>query len=167
MKCMRKTKIILVPYPAQGHVTPMLKLASVLVDQGFEPVMVTPEFIHHKITPKIDPKDLISCVSIEDGLEGACPGFFSIEKTMENNMPSQLERHVRKMNEDGDVACVVVDLLASWAVEVGRRCGVPVAGFWTAMVATYQLISALPVLVRTGFISDNGEYSRMLKLTPF
>ncbi|CAK7345234.1 unnamed protein product [Dovyalis caffra] len=159
MKCIKTPKIILVPYPAQGHVTPMLKLASAFLIHGFEPVMATPEFIHQRIISNIDPKSNISCISIPDGLEMDKPrDFFAIEKAMEINMPIHLEGLVQKFNEDGEVvACMIVDLLASWAIEVGHRCGVPVAGFWPAMLATYQLIAAIPDMVRTGLISDTGS----------
>jgi len=159
MKRIQTPKIILVPYPAQGHVTPLLKLASAFLDHGFEPVMVTPEFIHRRIISNIDPKSNISCISIPDGLEMDMPrDFFANEKAMEINMPSHLEGLVRKFNEDGEVvACMIVDLLASWAIEVGHRCGVPVAGFWPAMLATYQLIAAIPDMVRTGLISETGK----------
>ncbi|KAG5242439.1 UDP-glycosyltransferase [Salix suchowensis] len=158
MKWMRKPKIILVPYPAQGHVTPILNLASAFLSHGFEPVMVTPEFIHRRFISKIDSKSDISCISIPDGLEMDKPSdFFAIEKAMENTMPTHLESLVQKLSEDGEVvACMVVDLLASWAIRVGHRCGVPVAGFWPAMLATYQLIAAIPDMVRTQLISDTG-----------
>jgi hypothetical protein len=121
--------------------------------------MVTPEFIHRRIISNIDPKSHISCISIPDGLEMDMPrDFFANEKAMEINMPSHLEGLVRKFNEDGEVvACMIVDLLASWAIEVGHRCGVPVAGFWPAMLATYQLIAAIPDMVRTGLISETGK----------
>ncbi|KAJ6332285.1 hypothetical protein OIU76_010636 [Salix suchowensis] len=158
MKWMRKPKIILVPYPAQGHVTPILNLASAFLSHGFEPVMVTPEFIHRRFISNIDSKSDISCISIPDGLEMEKPSdFFAIEKAMENTMPTHLESLVQKLSEDGEVvACMVVDLLASWATDVGHRCGVPVAGFWPAMLATYQLIAAIPDMVRTQLISDTG-----------
>ncbi|KAJ6700264.1 UDP-GLYCOSYLTRANSFERASE 82A1 [Salix purpurea] len=158
MKWMRKPKIILVPYPAQGHVTPILNLASTFLSHGFEPVMVTPEFIHRRFISNIDSKSDISCISIPDGLEMDKPSdFFAIEKAMENTMPTHLESLVQKLSEDGEVvACMVVDLLASWAIGVGHRCGVPVAGFWPAMLATYQLIAAIPDMVGTQLISDTG-----------
>lgn len=157
MKCLKRPKIILVPYPAQGHVTPMLKLASAFLNHGFEPVLVTPEFIHYRIISSIDPNNKISCMSIPDGLDKDTPhDFFAIEKAMENNMPNYLERLIHKVDEDGRVVCMVVDLLASWAIEVAHRCGVIAAGFWPAMLATYLLITAIPDMVQRGLISDTG-----------
>lgn len=160
-KCIKTPKIILIPYPAQGHVTPMLKLALAFINHGFEPVMITPEFIHRKIMSNIDPKANISFMSLPDGMEADVPrDFFAIEKAMEDYMPFYLEVLVRKLAEDGggSVVCMVVDLLASWAIDVGHRCGVPVAGFWPAMLATYHLIAAIPDIIRTGLISDNGKH---------
>ncbi|KAL7086601.1 hypothetical protein ACP275_13G010800 [Erythranthe tilingii] len=156
---MKKKIIILIPYPAQGHVTPMLKLASLLSNLGFRPVVVTPEFIHRRISPQINPAgDGILCVPISDGLDPAEPrDFFSIQRAMDETMPSNLEDIVRGMFDGGGgVACLVVDLLASWAVGVARRCGVEAVGFWPAMHATYRLVAAIPDLIRTGVISENG-----------
>ena len=160
MKCVKSSNsnpiIILVPYPAQGHVTPMLKLASAFLSQGFKPVMVTPDYIHHQIVRKAKPKDKILCMPIPDGLDKDTPrDFFAIEKAMENNMADPLERLIHQLDDkDGDeVVCVVVDLLASWAIDVANRCGVACAGFWPAMHATYRLITAIPDMLRTGLIS--------------
>uniref|UniRef100_A0A803LNE3 Glycosyltransferase n=1 Tax=Chenopodium quinoa TaxID=63459 RepID=A0A803LNE3_CHEQI len=155
--------IILVPYPAQGHVTPMLKLASSLSTFGFRPLVVLPEFIHRLIFNKINAatKGGIVCVSIPDGLdeESKSRDFFNIEKAMEDHMPPYMERLIRKTsNNNGgeNIACMVVDLLASWAFDVGTKCGVAVAGFWPAMLATYSLISSIPELVQRGLISESG-----------
>ncbi|KDP30346.1 hypothetical protein JCGZ_17493 [Jatropha curcas] len=159
MKLIKRSKILLLPYPAQGHVNPMMKLALALVNCGFEPVMITPEFIHRRIISSLDPKAKIVCMSVPDGLEkDVAIDFFAIEKVMENCMPIHLETLVRQIDEeDGRVACMIVDLLVSSAIEVGRRCGVPVAGFWPAMLATYQLIAGIPDMVRMGLISETGK----------
>lgn len=71
-------------------------------------------------------------------------------------MPSQLERLL--LGEDS-VACAVVDLLASWAIGVADRCGVPVAGFWPVMFAAYRMIEAIPKLERKGIVSPQGNLS--------
>ncbi|CAH8380737.1 unnamed protein product [Eruca vesicaria subsp. sativa] len=156
MKVIQKPKIIFIPYPAQGHVTPMLHLASAFLTHGFSPVVMTPESIHRRISTTDE--DLgITFLALSDGQErpDAPPAdFFSIEKSMENIMPSQLERFLRE--EDKGVACVVVDLLASWAIRVADRCGVPVAGFWPVMFAAYRMIESIPELVRTGIVSRKG-----------
>ncbi|MCL7046269.1 hypothetical protein MKW94_012687 [Papaver nudicaule] len=96
-------------------------------------------------------------MSIPDGLDNGNCDFFSINYSMENVMPSHLELEIQSLQEDqGGVCLVVVDLLASWAIEVAARRHVPVAGFWPAMLATYKLIEAIPDLIRHGYISEFG-----------
>ncbi|XAR52840.1 hypothetical protein NMG60_11021145 [Bertholletia excelsa] len=168
MKSLRP-KMVMVPYPAQGHVTPMLQLASAFLSRGFDPVVVTPAFIHCKIAPKFNPRDGITCMSIPDGLDlddKAPRDFFAIETAMERHMPLHLERLLRKFLEEedgGGVACVVVDLLASWAIRVADICEVQVAGFWPVFLACYQLISAIPQMLAAGIISETGNGLPKLK----
>ncbi|XVF71165.1 hypothetical protein PTKIN_Ptkin12aG0014400 [Pterospermum kingtungense] len=157
-------KIILVPYPAQGHMTPMLNLGMALFNQGFKPIIVTPEFIHHRLVANMDSDpdhDEVRFVSIPDGLDEEGPhDFFAIEKAMENIMPIHLQSLIHDDEEEegegGKVVCMVIDLLASWAIEVANRCGIPAAGFWPAMEATYRLITAIPEMVHSNLISETG-----------
>ncbi|PON77624.1 UDP-glucuronosyl/UDP-glucosyltransferase [Trema orientale] len=163
MKCPRGyPKIILfVPYPAQGHVTPMLKLATSFLNQGFRTVFVTPRFIHDQIARRIETENKIESVPIPSAIDDTSPrDFFTIETAMEKEMPGHLERLIGKLEEDhgkGAVVCMVVDLVASWAIQVANRCGIRAAGFWPAMLATYRLILAIPDMVRSGLISDTGS----------
>ncbi|KVH95845.1 UDP-glucuronosyl/UDP-glucosyltransferase [Cynara cardunculus var. scolymus] len=148
---MMNPKVIMVPYPAHGHVTPMLNLAFALTCHGLSPVVVMPDFIHRTMAHKTH----ITCISIPDGLDEETPrDFFSIEFAMENNMAVHLERLVREV--DGGVAFMIVDLLASWALKVGDDCGVPVVGYWPVMFAAYQLIAAIPEMLSLGIISETG-----------
>ncbi|XP_022154325.1 UDP-glycosyltransferase 82A1 [Momordica charantia] len=148
-----KPKVILVPYPAQGHVTPMLMLATAFHRHGFLPILLTPNYIHRQISSPTHQHILFISIPA-DGLDDDTQrDFFAVETVLETAMPAHLKRLLGDLG--GGVAGMVVDLLASSAIRVGRELGVPVAGFWPAMFATYRLISAIPNMVQNGFISSH------------
>ncbi|XP_058075033.1 UDP-glycosyltransferase 82A1 [Magnolia sinica] len=161
MKSKDKPQIVLIPYPAQGHITPIIQLAASFHIHGFQPLIIIPDFIHDRIVAsRTNSDDGLVFLPIPDGLaEGEPRNFFTISFAMENNMPCHLDRVLAMLHEEGGgrVACVVVDLLASWAIDVASRHGIPVAGFWPAMLATYNLIAAIPDMIRTGLLSENGS----------
>uniref|UniRef100_A0A453CGX1 Glycosyltransferase N-terminal domain-containing protein n=1 Tax=Aegilops tauschii subsp. strangulata TaxID=200361 RepID=A0A453CGX1_AEGTS len=149
--------VLLVPFPAQGHVTPMLRLARALAAHGVAVTVAVPDFIHRRIagTTAGSDDDGVALASIASGVAdcGADPpGFAEFGHAMEHHMPAHLERLLARRR----VACVVVDVLASWAVPVAERCGVPAAGFWPAMLASYRVVAAIPELMEEGLISESG-----------
>ncbi|KAE8805505.1 UDP-glycosyltransferase 82A1-like [Hordeum vulgare] len=182
--------VVLVPFPAQGHVTPMLHLARALAAHGVAATVAVPDFIHRRIAATTtaapggeDDDDAgdgggVALASLPSGVAdcGADPpGFAEFGHAMEHHMPAHLERLLARRR----VACVVVDVLASWAVPVAERCGVPAAGFWPAMLASYRVVAAIPELMEKGFISesgtpksslnqsdDDGHVLRVLKILP-
>ncbi|XP_074555725.1 UDP-glycosyltransferase 82A1-like [Curcuma longa] len=168
-RCRSRSRIVLVPFPAQGHVSPMLHLARLLHARGLDVTVVTPDFIHRRLVAAAGAGGGCRFVSIPSGLDAegdATPEFAAIELAMENHMPAHLERLLlpppapeaaEEEEEEAAVACVVVDLLASWAIPVAKRCGVHVAGFWPAMLATFRIISAIPELIHRGLISEYGS----------
>ncbi|CAN1173342.1 UDP-glycosyltransferase 82A1, partial [Linum perenne] len=162
MKVEKKMVIIMVPYPAQGHVTPMIRLASSFLNHNYNnanhitnyhPVILLPQFLHRQIllsnSHNIDPRISLLPISQE-----AAGDFFAVDKAMEA-AAGKLEGVVRGVvaGEDGSTTCcMVVDLLVSSAVDVARRCGVPVAGFWPASLLAYRMVAAIPRLVASGII---------------
>jgi hypothetical protein len=163
--------VLLVPFPAQGHVTPMLQLARALAAHGVAATVAVPDFIHRRIsgTGGCCCGGGVALASIPSGIaasddDGAAPGFAAIVDAMEHRMPPHLERMLTTSPRSGRppvavFACVVVDVLASWAVPVAARCGVPAAGFWPAMLASYRVVAAIPELIERGLISESGTYT--------
>ncbi|RCV07446.1 hypothetical protein SETIT_1G245200v2 [Setaria italica] len=155
--------VILVPFPAQGHVSPMLRLARALAARGVAATVAVPDFVHRRIVSACDQAGCgdgvgVELASIDSGVpddgEGEPPGFASFVHTMEHRMPASLEEML--MTTRRDVGCLIADVLASWAVPVAARCGVPAVGFWPAMLATYRVVAAIPELIDKGLISDSG-----------
>ncbi|KAK1302666.1 UDP-glycosyltransferase 82A1 [Acorus calamus] len=157
-----RPRIVFVPYPAQGHITPMFHLAHAMHHQhGFESILVNPNFIHNRLIASssgaTEDNHGVIYANIPDGLhDGESIDFFAISHAMENHMPCHLERLLKSFETVGGVSCVIVDLLASWAVGVAERCRIPVAGFWPAMLGTYRLISGVPDMIYRGLIDKNG-----------
>jgi hypothetical protein len=150
--------VVLVPFPAQGHVTPMLHLARALAARGVASTVAVPDFVHRRMGSCADVAAAgVGLASIPSGIfddGGEPPGFASIAHAMEHHMPAHLERMLTR----GHAACVVVDVLASWAIPVASRCGVPAVGFWPAMLASFRVVAAIPELLRRRFISDSGMH---------
>jgi hypothetical protein len=159
--------VLLVPFPAQGHITPMLHLAGGLAAHGVVPTVAVPDFIHRRIATACGGcvGGGVTLASIPSGIvqdsDDDTPGFRDIVHSMEHHMPLHLERMLTASpspRRGPPVACVVVDVLASWAVPVAARCGVPAAGFWPAMLACYRVVAAIPELLEKGLISESGTY---------
>jgi hypothetical protein len=162
----RPTTVVLVPFPAQGHVSPMLLMARALAARGVKATVAVPDFVHCRIVG--GSQDGVELASIPSGIpddgKGNPPGFAGFGRAMEHGMPARLEEMLtrRALTTGRGVACLVVDVLASWAVPVAERCGVPAVGFWPAMLATYRVVAAIPELIAKGLISDCGMSGALL-----
>jgi hypothetical protein len=162
----RPAAVVLVPFPAQGHVSPMLLMARALAARGVEATVAVPDFVQRRIVGAssqggTDAPRGVALASIQSGVpddgNGEPPGFASFAHAMEERMPARLEEMLKQRALTGrGVACLIVDVLASWAIPVAERCGVPAVGFWPAMLATYRVVAAIPDVIAKGLISDCG-----------
>lgn len=72
-KIMGKAHVVAVPYPAQGHVIPMMELAQYLANNGIRVTFINTESNHDRVLKALPQTEnlheLINLVSVSDGLE--------------------------------------------------------------------------------------------------
>ncbi|KAI7735106.1 hypothetical protein M8C21_033765, partial [Ambrosia artemisiifolia] len=160
---MAKSHVLVIPYPAQGHVIPIMELAQRLVEQGIRVTFINTEVNHKLVTSWLDKEcfgDMMQMVSIPDGLEpwedrsDLCKLTLSILQTM----PSKLEELIEMINkeESSKVTCVIADDCMGWAIKVAKKMGIRSAAFWPASVATLASILSLQKLIDNGIINKDG-----------
>ncbi|XP_048138595.1 UDP-glycosyltransferase 83A1-like [Rhodamnia argentea] len=169
MLTMAKLKhVLVIPFPAQGHVTPLLKLSHCIADYGAKVTFVNTESIHAQVmaaNPGLEVgSDRIKFVAIPDGLEtdeerkDSTKMMASILRVMPGHLQELVEK-VKKQsngNEDEQISFMIADLTAGWALEVAERMGIERAGFWPASVSTLALVLNVPHLIKGGVIDNNG-----------
>ncbi|VAH32920.1 unnamed protein product [Triticum turgidum subsp. durum] len=144
-----KPHAVCVPLPAQGHVTPMLKLAKILHCRGFHVTFVNSEFNHRRLlrsrgAAALDGVEGFRFATIPDGLPpsdaDATQDVPSLcRSTRETCLPhfKSLLAELNASTESPPVTCVVGDNAMSFTVDAARDIGVPCALFWTASVCGY------------------------------
>ncbi|KAJ9564303.1 hypothetical protein OSB04_000269 [Centaurea solstitialis] len=164
-KTMAKTHVLVIPFPAQGHVMPIMELAQRLVAKDIKVTFVNTEVNHKLVTTNWLDQDgfgggLLEMVSIPDGLEPweDRTDLGRLTTSMLQSMAGKLEELIEKINKgDGNkITCVIADGGMGWAIKVAKKMGIRRAAFWPASVATLASIFSFQTLIDDGIIDNNG-----------
>ncbi|XP_058094291.1 UDP-glycosyltransferase 74F2-like [Magnolia sinica] len=130
-----RTHVLLLPYPTQGHINPILQFAKRLVSKGIKATLVTTIFISNTVQLKTgsvgielisngcDQGDFTEVGSIEDYLE-----------RLESVGSRTLTELIEKLDRSGDtVSCLIYDPFFAWALDVAKRCSLSGAAFFTQL----------------------------------
>ena len=164
---------LVIPYPAQGHVIPLLELAHALVDRGFTVTFANSEFNHRRVVAAatesslLDRSSRIRLVAVPDGME---PGedrnnLVRLTLLMAEHMAPRVEDLIRRSGGDaegyGPITCVVADYnLGMWALDVARRTGVKSAAIWPASAAVLASLLSIDKLVQDNIIDpEDGTHT--------
>ncbi|KAK1438920.1 hypothetical protein QVD17_04733 [Tagetes erecta] len=161
---MAKPHVLVIPYPAQGHVIPIMELAQRLVEQGIRVTFVNTDINHKLVKSNCLDKDgfgdQMQMVSIPDGLEpwedrsDLCKLTLSILQTM----PRKLEELIETINKDDQskVTCIIADGGMGWAIQLAKKMGIKRAAFGPTSVATLASMLSIHKLIDDGIINKNG-----------
>nr|CAD1837924.1 unnamed protein product [Ananas comosus var. bracteatus] len=128
---------LILPFPAQGHVIPLMELSHCLADQGVEITFVNTEFDHGRIVAALGKHELES----------------------DEFVMFRLEEVIRKNNEKSggsEITCMIVDHNMAWALEIAEKLGVRCVVFWPMCAAILALIMSAPKLIDDGIIDEEG-----------
>ncbi|VAH40448.1 unnamed protein product [Triticum turgidum subsp. durum] len=157
-----KPHAVCVPYPAQGHATPMMKLAKVLHSRGFHITFVYTEHNHRRLVRSRGPGAVAGLpdfrfATIPDGLPPSDPDTTQDQASICYSTTTTCLPHLKSLIGDLNngaagtppVTCVVADSIMSFVVDATAEIGVPCALFWTASACGYMGYYNFPSFVRT------------------
>ncbi|KAG8059125.1 hypothetical protein GUJ93_ZPchr0002g23766 [Zizania palustris] len=145
-----KPHAVCLPLPAQGHVTPMMKLAGVLYCKGFHITFVNSEYNHRRLIRSRGPGAVAGLpgfrfATIPDGLpesdaDATQDPASLCYSTMTTCLPhfSGLLADLNRTPGIPKVTCVVADGVMSFGIDAAKELGVPCALFWTASACGYM-----------------------------
>jgi hypothetical protein len=170
----RPPHAVMVPYPAQGHVTPMLQLAKLLHARGFHVTFVNNEFNHRRHLRARGPHALDGApgfrfAAIDDGLPlSDADATQDVPALCRSTMTTCLPRFkdlVARLDAEGPpVTCVVGDSTMTFALRAARELGLRCATLWTASACGFLGYYHFRHLVERGLVplKGGGDAARLL-----
>ncbi|ERN14686.1 hypothetical protein AMTR_s00038p00218410 [Amborella trichopoda] len=154
---------VCVPYPAQGHINPMMQLAKLLHARGFHITFVNNEYNHKRLLKSRgpDPSMGVQGFAFESIPDGLPP--IEIEATQSipelcyytrNCCLAPFRELVARLNSTEDlppVSCVISDGAMNFTQTVADELGIPRVTFWTTSACGFWAYLHYPELVERGY----------------
>ncbi|KAL6531692.1 hypothetical protein OROMI_028055 [Orobanche minor] len=173
----QKPHAVCIPFPAQGHINPMLKLAILLHNKGFHITILHTEYnrdrllqSHGEGLPQLPDFQL---AAIPDGLpppeDGAATAaanstqdIRSLCLSTRKNCLAPLNELIDKLNHDASsvpprVSCVIADMIMGFGLDAAQRIGVPGVLLHTASAVSFMCNKHVGQLVEKGIIPLKDE----------
>jgi len=167
--------VLVLPYPAQGHVNPLMILSQKLVKNGCKVIFVNTEFDHKRVVSsfgeqqhsrKHEEESVIKLVSVPDGLgaDDDRNDFGKLCDALQKKMPKELEKLIHNMHLKGEnkISFIVADLFMAWALDVGKKFGMKGAIVGPASATTFALTYSIPSLIHDGTLDSDGKNTPLL-----
>ncbi|KAF5730097.1 UDP-glucoronosyl/UDP-glucosyl transferase family protein [Tripterygium wilfordii] len=127
-----KGHVVVLTYPAQGHISPLLQFAKRLANKGLKATLATTYYT----VKSFDATTVVGIEPISDGFdEGGFKQATNVQAYLESfrSVGSRtLAELVQKFNDSASpVNCIVYDSLLPWALDVARQFGIYGAVFLT------------------------------------
>ncbi|WZZ40553.1 hypothetical protein YC2023_036812 [Brassica napus] len=133
----KRGHVLAVPYPTQGHITPICQFCKRLISKGLETTLTLTTFVFNSIKP--DPSSPISIANISDGYDQGCESPYTIHEYLQNfktfgsrTIADIIRKH---QTSDNPITCMVYDAFIPWALDVAREFGIAAAPFFTQSCA--------------------------------
>ncbi|GJM95870.1 hypothetical protein PR202_ga12653 [Eleusine coracana subsp. coracana] len=170
-----RPRVLVLPFPAQGHVMPLMELSHRLVEHGIEVDFVNTDFNHARVmgalaggevvegsSSVIPEAEGIHLVSFPDGM-GPDGDRTDVGK-LAAGLPGAMLGGLEEMVVSNGIKWAVVDVSMSWALKLATTVGVRVALFSTFSAAIFALRMHVPKFIEDGIIDENGSVKRKEKI---
>ncbi|XP_057442546.1 7-deoxyloganetin glucosyltransferase-like [Lotus japonicus] len=162
----KKPHVVCIPYPAQGHINPMLKLAKLLhFKGGFHVTFVNTEYNHKRLLKSRGPDSLNGLPSFR--FETIPDGLPETDVDVTQDIPSlcistrktclpHFKKLLSKLNDVSSdvppVTCIVSDGCMSFTLDAAIELNIPEVLFWTTSACGFMGYVQYRELIEKGII---------------
>ncbi|XP_051147424.1 7-deoxyloganetin glucosyltransferase-like [Andrographis paniculata] len=169
MKHPPRPHAVVIPYPAQGHIAPVLKLAKILHSRGFFITFVNTEFNHTRLVRARGPQSVqglpdFQFRTIPDGLppsdKDATQDIPQLCDSLRRNGFPPFLHLLRDLNDSPDcppVTCIVSDGAMSFTLDAADQLGIPEVVFFTTSACGFMGYCNYAELVTRGIFPLKDE----------
>ncbi|KAJ9173969.1 hypothetical protein P3X46_017051 [Hevea brasiliensis] len=151
-----ETHIIALPFPAQGHINPMLQFSKLLTSKGLKVTLVT--IIDNELTKAKHGSVIVDSISDNSEENGTISTMEEYWKNFSSLIERKLSEIVEKQGKSGrPISCLVYDSIMPWALDIARRLGLAAASFFTQSCA----VSAIYYHVYEGRLNIPSEQTHV------
>ncbi|CAN6554727.1 unnamed protein product [Malus baccata var. baccata] len=132
-----KAQCLILRYPSQGHINPMLQFAKLLDHKGVRVTLAMTHFLYK--TMHSSGSSCVAWETISDGFDDTGKGDINIDIYLERlwqvgskTLVELLEKH---SNSRSPVDCVVYDAIIPWPLDVAKKLGIVRAVLFTQSCA--------------------------------
>ncbi|KAL1534345.1 7-deoxyloganetin glucosyltransferase [Salvia divinorum] len=145
-----KPHVVCIPYPAQGHIVPVLRFAKILHSRGFFVTFVNTEFNHNRLVRARGPESVVGLEgfqfrTIPDGLpasdKDATQDIPQLCDSLRRNGLAPFLDLVDGLNgspDCPDVSCIVSDGAMSFTLDAAERLAIPEVVFFTTSACGFM-----------------------------
>nr|QEA68979.1 UGT85K23 [Panax ginseng] len=168
----QKPHIVCVPFPAQGHIIPMMQLAKLLHSRGFHITFVNSEHNQRRLIRSKGPEwvagfDDFRFETIPEGLLRIDPTkshfpvavFESVPKTCLAPFRDLLIK-LKSTAEVPAITSIIADGVMGFTIKAGIEFGIPVVQFWTASACGFMGYFQYPELIKRGLFPFKDQSFR-------
>eukprot|EP01018_Ginkgo_biloba_P015353 Gb_40427 [translate_table: standard] len=158
--------VVVFPFPAIGHLSPLLNLATMLSSNGIFVTFVNTEFAQQKMMKsKGFSHQHFQIKTISDGLpdqgeERKVEFTLELMRSLLERGSFQFEKLVEELMDSSDtppVTCLISDPFLPFVQDVANKHGIPRIVFWVCSVASFSIHLYIDLLAEKGYIPLKGK----------
>lgn len=159
-----KPHALLFPFPLQGHINPMLKLAKVLHSKGFYITFVNTEFSQQRLIGADSVEGLhgFQFKAIPDGLSPSEPRAIpKVCRSLDQNGLVPFINFVKTLNKSSDtpnVTCIISDGVLAFTLKAAEELRIPGFLFYTYGACAHMCFLHFEDLQARGYLPFKGIY---------
>nr|AFK35029.1 unknown [Medicago truncatula] len=170
----KKPHAVLIPYPVQGHINPLLQLAKFLHLRGFHIIYVNTEYNHKRLLKSrgqnaFDGFTNFNFESIPDGLSptdgdgDVSQDIYALCKSIRKNFLRPFRELLARLNDSATsglvrpVSCIVSDISMSFTIQAAEELSIPNVVFSPSNACTFLTGIHLRTFLDKGLIPLKDE----------